>query len=126
MPEPKPKKLVDFEPAKPSGKINFINFGTEGEPFIIHIEDWDVFEIPALKEEWRKTIYILDIDRRGIRINSMGFQELLKPFWGKKSSLVVRRNIPRDDQGNLIPSATKYRLNQLNEASLWSYEPISE
>lgn len=126
MPEPKPRKITDFKPAESSTRVSFINFGTEGEPFIIHIKQWDVYEIPALKEEWRKTIYVRDVDGRGIRINSVGLQILLKPFWGKQSSLVVRRFIPKDEEGNMIPSATKYKVNQFNEASLWDYKEVTE
>jgi len=118
----KPKKITDFIPASKTDKIKFVNFGANKEPYIIHVENWDVYEIPALKNEWRKTLYILDIEGRGIRINSIGFQELLKPYWNKKASLVVRRYIPKDDEGNLVPSATKYFVNQFNESSLWSYE----
>ena len=125
LPEIKPRKIENFEPAKQSAKIQFINFGSEGEPFIIHIEDWGVYELPALKKEWRKTLFILDVDGRGIKINAIGFQILLKPFWNQKSSLVVRRFIPKNEDGTLLTSGTTYKVNQFNSAKLWDYQDLS-
>jgi len=120
------KKIDNFVPGSKSDRISFINFGSLGEPFIVHISSWDVFEMPALKKEWRKTLYILDHENRGIKINSLGFQNELKPFWNKKSSLVVRRMIPKNEDGSLLTSATTYKVNQFNSAKLWDYKAITE
>ncbi|GAG68411.1 unnamed protein product [marine sediment metagenome] len=121
------KKVDDFKlPGKKDQKIHFINFGSAGESYIVHIKDWDVYEMPALKKEWRSTLFIKDIENRGIRINSSGFQLLLEPFWGKKASLVIRRWIPKDDQGALINSATRYGLNQLDPKELWMYDHLTK
>jgi len=119
------KKVEGFKPhdegMKPK-KVQFINFGSEGEAFIVHISKWTAYEIPALKDTWRPTLFILDHEQRGIRINSKSFQTLLKPFWNKKSSLVIKRNIMKDKEGELVYSTTKYQVNQLNPATLWDYD----
>lgn len=121
------KKVTGFKiSGKKDQKIHFINFGSAGESYIVHIENWDVYEMPALKKEWRSTLFIKDVENRGIRINSTGLQVLLEPFWGKKASLVIRRWIPKDNEGNLINSATRYGLNQLDPGQLWSYDELLE
>jgi len=120
------KKIEGFKPDdKPKAdKIWFVNFGSDLEPFIVHIKDWDVFEMPALKKEWRPTKFLFDVENRGIRINSQKLQSLLKPFWGKKASLVFRRSIMKDSKGAFIYSTTEYKLNQLDPNKLWVYEDI--
>lgn len=122
------KKVTGFKPESgvKAEKIRFINFGSEGEAFIVHISKWDVYEMPALKEEWRSTLFLLDHDGRGVRINSNNFQRLLKPFWGKKASLDIRRFITRDKKGELIYSTTVYQVYQLDEEELWVYKSPSE
>jgi len=122
------KKVEGFKPhdEKKDKKVQFINFGSEGEAFILHISKWTTYEMPALKDTWRPTLFILDHEGRGIRINSKSFQALLKPFWNKKSSLVIRRTILKDKQGELIYSTTKYHVNQLDPKSLWVYESPAE
>jgi len=122
------KKVEGFKPhdEKKSKKVQFINFGSEGEAFILHISKWITYEMPAMKDTWRPTTFIFDHEGRGIRINSKSFQQLLKPFWNKKSSLVIRRNIMKDSDGELIYSTTKYQVNQLNPATLWDYESPAE
>ena len=120
------KKVPDFVPGSKKETIHFLNFGSEGLGYIVHISNWDVYEMPALKKGWRKTLYLLDHEERGIKINSIGFQNQLKPFWDKKASLLIRRTIPKGENGKLLTSATIYKVNQFNEASLWCYEPITE
>jgi hypothetical protein len=120
------KKVANFKPAdKPKAdKIYFINFGSDGESFILHIDNWDTYEMPALKEEWRNTIFIFDVENRGIRINSQNLQSQLKKYWGKKASLVIQRWIMKDKKGNFIYSTTEYKVTQLNPKSLWDYEDL--
>jgi len=120
-----PKKITEFKWSEKKDTIQFINFGSEGEPFVVHIEDWTVYEMPPATKGWRPTNYILDIEGRGIRINSLGFQAELEQYVGKKASLTIRRFIPKDHEGKLLFSGTAYKVNQFNEASLWSYEDLS-
>lgn len=118
------KLLKDFEPATVHDVMEWVKFGMDGEPTIIHIEDWTAYE--WLREDNRKnSIYVLDTENRAVNVTAKGFQNQLIDFWGKPSSLVVKRWIDVSvKDGKRIWTTSTYHVNQLNPDELFVYESL--
>jgi hypothetical protein len=110
------EKWEEFIPSSKTERMEFIDFGDEGDEKILPISDWTVYKWTydeSLRYKETEAPYLLDDWGRACKISAKGFQGQLKEFWGKKCTLIVQRWIPKAQDGKRATTLTWYKVKKI-------------